>query len=51
MNQGNQIEELEINPYVYKYLNFPHKKPKLYNVQKKASSKNGPDITGCPHVE
>ena len=52
MNQGNRIEDPDINQHTYEHLIFfLTKKPKLYNGKKKTSSTNGAGTIGCQHVE
>ena len=47
VDQWNQIKNTDINPHTC----FLTKKAKIMQWKKKASSKNGADITGCQHVE
>jgi hypothetical protein len=49
-DQWNSIKDSEINPYTYGHLIFV-KEAKTIQWIMKASSTNGPGLTGCLHVE
>ena len=50
VDQWNQIEDPDINPYTYEHPIFD-KEAKIIQWKKESTSTNGAGITGCQHVE